>query len=102
MIRTRRQKKNRLSNRMGILAISLIVLMLCVVISIKAVDLKDKQAELAAREAALEEQIQEEEARTAEIEEEKVYRTTKQYIEQVAKEKLGLVYEDEIIFRSND
>lgn len=36
------------------------------------------------------------------IEEYKAYVHTKSYIEQVAREKLGLVYEDEIIFEAKD
>ena len=40
-----------------------------------------------------------EEARSAEIEEYGKYTQTKKFVEEVAKEKLGLVYEGEIIFK---
>ena len=43
-----------------------------------------------------------EERRAEEIAEFEAYTRTKKYVEDVAKEKLGLVYEDEIIFKSKE
>ena len=40
--------------------------------------------------------------RALEIEEYGKYTQTKKYVEEVAKDKLGLVYEDEIIFKSEE
>ena len=50
-------------------------------------------------EAALDAQIAEEENRSTELEEFKKYTQTQAYIEEVAKEKLGLVREGEIVFK---
>ena len=44
-------------------------------------------------------QVQDEENRTRELEEYKIYVQTKQYAEEVAKEKLGLVNPDEILLK---
>ena len=44
-------------------------------------------------------QIEEEQARTQEIEDLKQYMLTDEYAEQAAREKLGLVKENEIIFQ---
>ena len=44
--------------------------------------------------------IEQEEKRTEEIEELKKYVQTKKYAEEIAKERLGLVYEDEILFKA--
>ena len=44
--------------------------------------------------------IAEEEKRVEEIEEYRKYTQTQKYVEEVAKEKLGLVNENEIIFKS--
>ena len=49
----------------------------------------------------LEEQVREEEERTKKLEEYKVYVKTKQFAEEVAKEKLGLVNPDEILLKPN-
>ena len=51
------------------------------------------------QEAELEAQIQEEEERTKEIEQMEEYVGTDEYIEQTARDKLGLIYENEIIFK---
>ncbi|MDO5336875.1 MAG: septum formation initiator family protein [Eubacteriales bacterium] len=48
---------------------------------------------------SLEAQIEEEKARTIEIRETEEYMKTDEYIESVAREKLGLVKENEIIFK---
>ena len=52
--------------------------------------------------AQLQEQIAEEEKRAQELVEYEKYTKTAKYVEEVAKDKLGLVYEDEIIFESED
>lgn len=50
----------------------------------------------------LQAQIEEEKKRAEEIKEYEKYVQTKKFAEEVAKEKLGLVYEDEIIFKAED
>ncbi|MBD5444641.1 MAG: septum formation initiator family protein, partial [Lachnospiraceae bacterium] len=52
--------------------------------------------------AQLQEEIDAEIARTEEIEEYGKYTQTKKYVEEVAKDKLGLVYEGEIIFKDEN
>ena len=46
--------------------------------------------------------IEQEEEREKEIEELRKYVQTKKYAEEVAKERLGLVYEDEILFKATE
>ncbi len=52
--------------------------------------------------AQLNEEIELENARADEIEKMPEYTKTREYVETVAREKFGLVYEDEIIFRAAD
>lgn len=54
------------------------------------------------REAALTAQIEAEQKRALEIEEYEKYTETRKYIEEIAKDKLGLVYPGEIIFKNED
>lgn len=82
--------------------ITIVVIMLVVVVAVGRYNIKQKQAEYDKREAKLAEQIAEEEARSAEIQEYEKYTKTKKYAEEVAKEKLGLVNEDEIIFKEDN
>ena len=94
----RRRNENRLGMTMAICAIMLIV----AVVGINSLSLKQKQEKYAAREAELLQQIAQEEARTEELKEFETYTKTKKYAEEVAKDKLGLVYENQIIFQEND
>ena len=66
-----------------------------------SVSLSAKNKSYIAQEKELKAQIAEEEKRTEEIDELEEYVETDEYIEQVAKDKLGLVHENEILFRAN-
>lgn len=83
---------------MGIL---LIVMAVFCVTAVGSLQLKQKNQNYQEREAALEKQIAEETERSKEIEDLETYTKTKKYVEDVAKEKLGLVYEDEILFKAS-
>lgn len=98
--KTRRAYRRR--QNMGAWVIVLIVLAVFGVSSIGGIQLKQRNYAYQAREEALMEAIAEEERRAEEIEEFESYTETKKYVEDVAKEKLGLVYEDEIIFKAKE
>lgn len=93
--------RGKRQNRLGMFLVSAVVIMLLVVVSINSVMLKQKQEAYAAREAELDTLIAAEEERATELEEFKKYTQTQAYIEEVAKEKLGLVREGEIVFKMN-
>ena len=97
-----RYKRRRFQNRAGILWASIVVIILITVVSIKSVGLMQKAREYQAREAELETQIEEETQRSEEIAEFEKYTETRKFIEDTAKEKLGLVYPGEIIFKNTD
>jgi cell division protein DivIC len=80
----------------------LAIMTLVVVVGINSISLKQKNATYAAREQELLAQIADEDARTLELEELATYTKTKKYAEEVAKDKLGLVYENEIIFQESN
>lgn len=84
---------------MGMLGIALIVLVLIGSMVIQSRGLKESLAGYETRAEALNQQIEEEKARTEEIQNLKEYMLTDEYAEQVAREKLGLVKENEIIFQ---
>lgn len=75
--------------------------MILIVVAVKKVELNAVGAENASKIEQLNTQIEEEEARTEEIQEYEKYTHTKGYVEEVAHDKLGLVYEGEIIFKGN-
>ena len=94
--------RRKRQNRMGMLLVTTVVLMMLIVVAVKSVELREKRAAYMAREAALMQEIEAEEARAEEIAEYEKYTQTKKYVEEVAKEKLGLVYEGEIIFKDGN
>ncbi|MCR5221753.1 MAG: septum formation initiator family protein [Lachnospiraceae bacterium] len=102
MARRRVAFRKKRQNRLGMALVSIVVIMLFTVIMIKSTDLKEKKAAYDEKEATLEQQIENENERTQELIEYEKYTKTAKYVEEVAKEKLGLVYEDEIIFESED
>ena len=113
--RTRRRVafRGRRQNRFGMFLVSAVVVMLLLVISVNSYTLKQKQQEYMSTEAELDAKIADEESLeativaevkeeprlTTELAEFKKYTQTQAYIEEVAKDKLGLVKEGEIVFK---
>lgn len=89
-------------NRMGMLLVTTVVLMMLLVVTVKSVELREKRETYMAKEEALQQEIESEEARSEDIAEYEKYTQTKKYVEEVAKEKLGLVYQGEIIFKDEN
>lgn len=90
--------RKKLQNRTSMILIMMIVVVLLLVVSIKGYRLMQERDALQTEVADNNEVIQDLEAEKEEIEEYKKYKQTPQYYEEIAKEKLGMVYEDEIIF----
>lgn len=95
----RRGRKDRWSNRLAIIGITLVVFSLGIVVNLKSTSLRKRELEYLTREQTLIKQVEQEEKRASELEEYRVYVQTKQYIEEVAKQKLGLVKPDEILLK---
>lgn len=86
----------------GLWIIVLMVMIVCCFLFIKKMDLDQERAEYAAILSVKQKELEDLEKESKSIEEYKVYVKTKSYIEKTAREKLGLVYEDEIIFEAED
>lgn len=102
MARRKAAYRRKNQNRLSMFLVSVVVVMILVVVAWGSKGLKEKNAAYEARIEALNAQIQAEETRSEEIEEFRKYTQTKQYAEEVAKEKLGMVHEGEIIFKEED
>lgn len=100
MSATKRVRKS--SNRAGKICISMILIAFVVVMSVQIIKVYQKDQEYAERQAELEAQLEEETARQQELEEYEAYTKSDEYIEDVAKSKLGLAYDNEIIFKEAD
>ena len=98
----KRKRTSKGSNRFAILTVTFVVVILAMVLGIRVRRLKVKEQQYLDKEQALILQVAQEEERAQTLEEYRVYVQTKQYIEKVAKEKLGLVYENEIILKKDN
>lgn len=96
------KKRRKDNNRAGKMCISMILVAFVAVMSVQIVKLYQKDQEYANKQAELEAQLEEETARQAELEDYEAYTQSQQYVEDVAKSKLGLAYDDEIIFKEEE
>ena len=90
--------KRKKTHKAAMVMIFFVVAFFCGTLYISNKSSEEELAKLNAQKDKLKEQIVEEEKRTLEIEELRVYVKTMKYIEERAKQ-LGLVYPDEIIYK---
>lgn len=98
----RRKRMERNSNKMAIIAVTAVVLIFALVLGVRINSLKAKEQQYIEKEQAILARVAEEEERAKTLEEYRVYVQTKQYVEKVAKEKLGLVNPDEILLKPSE
>ena len=94
----RKQRKRRI----GFYIIALTVLIICAVVSYSRYSLDRKYDEFMRQKASLELSIEEEEERSAEIEEYSVYVKTMKFYIDVAKDVLGLKEKDDILIKESE
>lgn len=101
----KRERKNakvrRGKNKFNSFVVILVMLSFVGIMMYQIHNLKDENDELGKKEESYQKMYESESERTSELENEKVYVQTKEYIEEMAK-KLGFVYPDEIIFKPAD
>lgn len=100
--RTARRKvayRKKLQNRFSMFLVMLVVVLLLVVVGVRGIQLNARLESLKADAAQVDAQIAKENTRTEELKEYEKYTQTKMFYEEIAKKILGLVYEDEIIFK---
>lgn len=98
----RQTKGNVKKSRKNLFLVAGVVLILCAVMSYSKVKLEAQENACKKRMEELSSELSEEEKRAEDIEDYKTYVQTKKFIEEEAREKLGLVYPDEIIFEAED
>ena len=98
----RRKRSTRRQSRLASMFIIVAVVVVCTASLFKISDLYNESKELTYAEQTLEMKLEQTELDRQELEAREQYMKTKQYIEDVAKEKLGLVYPDEIVIRPEE
>lgn len=94
-----KRRKRHTVRGSGTISVSIIVLVFLTVMAIQIYNMKQKDETYAAQEAALREQLQAEEKRAEELVELEEYMQSDEYIEDTARNRLGLVYKNETIFK---
>lgn len=100
-MKNRRRRKARRFDAGGA-SVIIVVVAFILVIAFQICQLKQKEEAYAAQESDLKAQYEQETERTQEIADLEAYMKTTQYIEDVAKTKLGLVHDNEIIFKESE
>ena len=98
----RNKKRQKGSNRREMICISAVVLVLMGVVFVQSNRLQTKNEGYEKEIARLSEEIEKESERAQEIEELWEYVQTTDYAAEAAREKLGMVGENEILFRAAD
>lgn len=97
--RENREKAKMRRHKRSILCICGVLSMLCVITAVGSMSLQAKNKSYKEQELELQAQIEKEKKRAEEIGDLEKYVGTDAYIEEVAKDKLGLLYENEILFK---
>lgn len=103
MAQQKKNGKSRVSarerkKRTGIVTVSIAVIILCGVLLFNSFRLSNQLSDYAAVEANLQEQINEQKKESERLDKESEYVKTEEYIEQVARDRLGLLKKNEIRF----
>ena len=100
--RSKKRKSKRRQSKFASLMIVATVITVCILVAVLASDLHRKSRDLAQTETMLEQRIEQATATHESLVAQEQYMNTNQYIEDMAKEKLGMVYPDEIVIRPKE
>ena len=95
------KKKTDRGNKLALIGITAVVLSLAVVVNLGSANFIQKNEVYKEKEASITKQIEKEKVRSEHLAERKIYVQTKQYIEKVAEDKLGLVKPTDILIKAN-
>lgn len=97
--REMRYRRQRRSSILGGVVIMALVVIIGIVLFVAKSSIDAKNREYQSQITELEQQLAEQEERNNELEEYKKYIQTKKFVEEVAKDKFGLLYPNEIMFK---
>lgn len=98
----KKRKKHSISNFLGLAAIACVVIALLGVLSTRTASLREKDASYAAMEKELQKEYDELTLQAEQLEKERIYVQTRQFIEEMAKDRLGLVKPGEMILKPSN
>ncbi len=98
----KRKSARRDDNRVGKICIGIILIVFVAVMTVQINKVYQKDQEKIAEEQELREQLQYELDRQEELKEYQEYIKSSEYVEDIAESKLGLLYENQVIFRESE
>ncbi|HCA21149.1 MAG TPA: septum formation initiator [Lachnospiraceae bacterium] len=98
----RNMRKGKKQSKLGILLIIAALVLVSVVTTVRAYNLHAKADELTVTERQLQTELTNVKQKKTDLEQQQKYMKTKKYIEDEAKDKLGLVYPDEIVIKPRE
>lgn len=101
-INKKKRKKTSRSRNISMRIIACAVVALLVTVSVRSYNLFQKKQAYNEKQVALTRQIASEQARSEEINAYAEYVGTDEYVEQIARDRLGLAYPNEILFRPEE
>lgn len=100
--RTKKKKNIRLTTRMGMFIVVGCLALLTIVVIYKAQDLKSQKESLQVQAAELQTQLETAKQDYKKLEQREEYMKTDEYVEDVARSQLGLIYPDEIVVKPKE
>lgn len=97
-----RRQRNRVKTKKGMWIVALVAVVLCVSMLAGRAELSKTSRALEVEEQKLERDIEAQQEKREELDNKEAYMQTDEYIEEVAREKLGMVKDDEILFKAAD
>lgn len=100
--RTQAKKNTRLTSGLGMFIVVSCLVLLAIVVVYKAQDLRSQRESLKVQAAELQEQLDDAKQEYEALEKRQEYMSTDEYVEDVARSQLGLVYPDEIVIKPEE
>lgn len=95
------RRRRRYKRKTGMGYILVLVLIIFGTVSYARARLDVERAALQKQQAAAEQKLADEQERSSQIEDLRAYVQTKKFVEETAREKFGMVYKNEVIFKSD-
>lgn len=96
---SKKRKRRNQKNRVGKVCVSFTVLFLVMILSVQILHLYHKNQTYKVQQEQLQAQLEEQQERAKQLKEKEEYVGSQEYIEDVAKSKLGMTYDNEIVFK---
>ena len=100
--RSKSKKNNKITTKLGMVLVVSCLILLAVVVLYKAQSLKAQKESLQVQAAELQEQLDSAKEDYKKLEEREKYMQTDEYVEDVARSQLGLIYPDEIVVKPEE